>query len=211
MNLNPRAAALHSELPVRPSLSAEDLRRFEEEALPLTSALYGGALRMTRNAADAADLVQETFLRAFRSWHQFEAGTNLKAWLFRIMTNLYISNYRAKAREPQIISGNDARDFDLYQILLDQGPGVAPSAESIVLNRLGDDDIKQALANLPEDFRIPVLLADVDGFSYKEIADMLSIPIGTVMSRLHRGRKALQKALWQLARERGFVAEASAK
>jgi RNA polymerase sigma-70 factor, ECF subfamily len=211
MNLNPQAAALSPESSARPALSSEDLKRFEEEALPVAGSLYGGALRMTRNAADAADLVQETFLRAFRSWHQFEPGTNLKAWLFRIMTNLYISDYRTKARQPQIISGSDAGDFDLYQSLIDQGPGVAPSAETIVLSRLGDDDIKEALANLQEDFRIPVLLADIDGFSYKEIADMLSIPIGTVMSRLHRGRKALQKALWQLARDRGLVEEGSAR
>jgi RNA polymerase sigma-70 factor, ECF subfamily len=193
----------------RPGLSADDLKRFEEDALPLANPLYGGALRMTRNPADAADLVQETFLRAFRSWHQFEPGTNLKAWMFRILTNLYISNYRAKMREPQIVSGQDDSDFDLYQSLVERGAGTSASAESIVVDALGDEDIKQALLNLSEDFRIPVLLADIDGFSYKEIADMLNIPIGTVMSRLHRGRKALQKALWRLAHERGLVVEES--
>ena len=191
---------------VPPKLSAEDLQRFEDEALPLANVLYGGALRMTRNPADAADLVQETFLRAFRSWHQFKEGTNLKAWLYRILTNLYISSYRVKKREPQIVSTSDNGDFDLYQSLVDRAEPAA-SAESIVIDSLGDDEIKNALADLPEDFRMAVSLADIDGFSYKEIADMLDIPIGTVMSRLHRGRKALQKALWVVAERRGLVGQ----
>lgn len=198
----PRPAV--KEKPQAPQLSADDLRRFEEQALPLANTLYGGALRMTRNPADAADLVQETFLRAFRSWHQFKEGTNLKAWLYRILTNLYISSYRAKKREPQVVSSSDNGEFDLYQSLVDQNRASA-SAESIVIDSLGDEDIKKALADLPEDFRMAVSLADIDGFSYKEIADMLDIPIGTVMSRLHRGRKALQKALWGLAEKRGLV------
>lgn len=205
MNSPQRAAAV-DEKPQAPKLSAEDLRRFEEEALPLANALYGGALRMTRNPADAADLVQETFLRAFRAWGQFKEGTNLKAWLYRIMTNLYISSYRVKKREPQMVAANDSTDFDLYQTLVDRNH-VAESAESIVIDSLGDDDIKKALSDLPDDFRIAVSLADVDGFSYREIADMLDIPIGTVMSRLHRGRKALQKALWGLAERRGLVGQ----
>ena len=175
--------------------------------MPLANALYGGALRMTRNPSDAADLVQETYLRAFRSWNQFQQGTNLKAWLYRILTNLYISSYRAKKREPQIVStSNDTGDFDLYETLVDRNQ-VSASAESIVLDSLGDDDIKKALSDLPEDFRMAVSLADIDGFSYREIADMLDIPIGTVMSRLHRGRKALQKALWGLAEQRGLVGQ----
>ena len=203
------AAAGRPEDNGRAGLSSDDLRRFEEDALPLAGSLYGGALRLTRNPADAADLVQETFLRAFRSWRQFEPGTNLKAWMYRIMTNLYISNYRAKMREPQIVSGTDSSDFDLYQTLVEQGAGEAASAESIVVDNLGDEDIKQALMNLSDDFRIPVMLADIDGFSYREIADMLNIPIGTVMSRLHRGRKALQKSLWGLAQERGLVEKGS--
>lgn len=189
-----------------PKLSAGDLQRFEDEALPLANVLYGGALRMTRNPADAADLVQETFLRAFRSWHQFKEGTNLKAWLYRILTNLYISSYRVKKREPQMVSASDNGDFDLYQSLIDRAEPAA-SAESIVIDSLGDDEIKNALADLPEDFRMAVSLADIDGFSYKEIADMLDIPIGTVMSRLHRGRKALQKALWVVAERRGLVGQ----
>ena len=186
-------------------LSEEDLKRFEEEALPLANALYGGALRMTRNPPDAADLVQETYLRAFRSWKQFQPGTNLKAWMYRILTNLYITSYRVKKREPQVVSTAEAVDFDLYQNVLDTGPRVADSAENIVLDSLGDEDVQKALADLPDDFRMVVSLADIDGFSYKEMADILDIPIGTVMSRLHRGRKLLQKSLWGLAQERGLV------
>lgn len=188
-----------------PGLSAEDLERFEQEALPLANTLYGGALRMTRNPSDAADLVQETFLRAFRAWRQFEPGTNLKAWMFRILTNLYISSYRSKQRGPQMVPAADSADFDLYQTLMNRVPRSSRSAESIVLESLGDADIQQALADLSDDFRIAVSLADIDGFAYKEIADMLDIPIGTVMSRLHRGRKALQKSLWGLAQQRGLV------
>jgi len=189
----------------RNGLSPDDLKRFEEEALPLANTLYGGALRLTRNPADAADLVQETYLRAFRSWKQFQAGTNLKAWMYRILTNLYITTYRARKRQPQMVSATDSDDFDLYQNLVEHGAGAAQSAENIVLDSLGDEDIKKALADLPDDFRMVVSLADVDGFSYKEMADILGIPIGTVMSRLHRGRKALQKSLWGLAEERGLV------
>lgn len=186
-------------------LSAEDLERFEQEALPLADTLYGGALRMTRNPADAADLVQETFLRAFRSWRQFEPGTNLKAWMYRILTNLYISSYRSKKKQPQMVQAADSADFDLYQTLMTYRPRSARSAESIVLESLGDEDIQQKLSELSDDFRIAVVLADIEGFSYKEIAEMLDVPIGTVMSRLHRGRKALQKSLWGLAEQRGLI------
>ncbi|HEU5003303.1 MAG TPA: sigma-70 family RNA polymerase sigma factor [Actinomycetota bacterium] len=181
------------------------VHRFEDEALAFADALYGTALRMTRNAADAEDLVQETFLRAFRAWDRFEPGTNLKAWLFKIMTNLFISSYRARRREPVTISTDDTEEFDLYRNLVDADGQVGRSAESIVIDRLVDDDVKGALSNLSENFRIPVLLADVEGFSYREIADMMGVPIGTVMSRLHRGRKALQKALWDKAVETGLV------
>jgi RNA polymerase sigma-70 factor, ECF subfamily len=190
----------------QPVLSEGELQRFEDEALQHAQSLYGAALRMTRSPADAEDLVQETYLRAFRAWHQFEPGTNLKAWLFRILTNLYITSYRRRQREPSMISTADAEDFDLYASLANHQDTATRSAESIVLERLVDDDIKQALSDLPEQFRMAVLLADVEGFSYREIADMLDIPIGTVMSRLHRGRKALQKALMGLAAERGLLA-----
>lgn len=188
----------------RPKLSEEDLRRFEADALDLMSPLYGAALRYTRNPSDAEDLVQETYLRAFRAWDQFEPGTNLKAWLFRILTNLFISSYRKKQREPVIVSADEQEEFDLYSRLADRR-ALDGSAESIVLDQMVDEDVKKALADLPENFRIAVLLADVEGFSYKEIAEILDIPIGTVMSRLFRGRKALQKALWNLAIERGLV------
>jgi RNA polymerase sigma-70 factor (ECF subfamily) len=181
------------------------VHRFEDEALVYADALYGSALRMTRNPADAEDLVQETYLRAFRAWDRFEPGTNLKAWLFKIMTNLFISGYRQRRREPVTVSTDDTEEFDLYRNLLAHDAEVGKSAESIVLEGLVDDDVKQALSDLAENFRIPVLLADVEGFSYREIADMLGIPIGTVMSRLHRGRKALQKALWEKAVESGLV------
>jgi RNA polymerase sigma-70 factor (ECF subfamily) len=191
----------------RETLSAADLERFEEEAIPLTASLYGAALRMTRNPSDADDLVQESYLRAFRSWHQFEPGTNLKAWLFRILTNLYISEYRKKQREPVMVPAEDSSDFDLYQALGGGTDGAARSAESEALESLLDEDVKQALSDLPENFRLAVLLADVEGFSYKEIAEIMNVPIGTVMSRLHRGRKLLQKALMKLARERGLVKE----
>jgi RNA polymerase sigma-70 factor (ECF subfamily) len=190
-----------------PSTATPELHRFEDEALVYADALYGTALRMTRNPSDAEDLVQETFLRAFRSWDRFEPGTNLKAWLFKIMTNLFISGYRQRRREPVTVSTDDTEEFDLYRNLVDHDAVLGRSAESIVLDRLVDDDVKNALSNLPENFRIPVLLADVEGFSYREIADMLSIPIGTVMSRLHRGRKALQRALWEKAVETGLVGD----
>lgn len=178
---------------------------FEEEALPLAPSLYGAALRMTRNPSDAEDLVQETYLRAYRSWHQFTPGTNLKAWLFRILTNLFISIYRQRQREPVMVPADGDDSFDLYSALAGVDSGASPAAETEVLDSLVDDEIKQALADLPEEYRMTVLLVDVEGFSYKETAEMLGIPIGTVMSRLHRGRKALQKALMKMATERGLV------
>jgi RNA polymerase sigma-70 factor, ECF subfamily len=178
--------------------------RFERDVLPLLPSLYGAALRMTRNPADAEDLVQETYLRAFRGFSGFQEGTNLKAWLYRILTNSFINTYRKKQREPQTVEGPD--DIDEWY-LFDRlgGRNVEGSAEEEVLDRIPDADVKVALDSLPENFRLPVLLADVEGFSYKEIADIMGSPIGTVMSRLHRGRKALEKALWETARERGLV------
>lgn len=187
------------------SPAAPEVHRFEDEALQYADALYGTALRMTRNPSDAEDLVQETYLRAYRAWERFEPGTNLRAWLFKIMTNLFISSYRQRRREPTTVSTDDTPEFDLYHNLLAHDPEAGRSAESIVLEGLVDEQVKTALADLAENFRIPVLLADVQGFSYREIADMLSIPIGTVMSRLHRGRKALQRALWDKAVEDGLV------
>jgi RNA polymerase sigma-70 factor (ECF subfamily) len=177
--------------------------RFEAEALPLLPGMYSTAFRLTRNASDAEDLIQETFLRAFRGFHQFQEGTNLKAWLYRIMMNTFINIYRKKQREPQTVSDEDIADWYLYSKMAESG--VEPSAETEVIESLPDEDVQEALSSLPEQFRVAVLLADVEGFSYKEIAEITGVPIGTVMSRLHRGRKALEKRLWDVMRERGLV------
>jgi RNA polymerase sigma-70 factor (ECF subfamily) len=179
--------------------------RFEREALPLLPNLYSAALRMTRNPADAEDLVQETYLRAFRGFGGFEEGTNLRAWMYRILTNTFINAYRKRQREPVTVTDEDVEDWYLYDKLGEAG--VEASAESAVLERLPDEDVQRALEALPDGFRLAVLLADVEGFSYKEIAEIMGIPIGTVMSRLHRGRKALEKALWETVRERGLVTD----
>jgi RNA polymerase sigma-70 factor (ECF subfamily) len=190
-------------------LSAEDKRRFQEEALPYLDSLYAGALRMTRNPADAEDLVQETMLRAYRSFDRFEPGTNLKAWLFRILTNAYINVYRKRQREPQKVSQDEIEDFDLYQELKNHDPQLSATPETIVLDNLVDSDIMDAIDDLPEQFRLAVVLSDIEGFSYAEMAQIMDVPMGTVMSRLHRGRRALQKRLWDIARERGIVRGAS--
>jgi RNA polymerase sigma-70 factor (ECF subfamily) len=189
----------------RARLNDVDHERFQREALPLLDSLYGAALRMTRNPADAEDLVQETMLRAYRAFDSFEPGTNLKAWLFRILTNAYINVYRKKQREPKKVSQEQIEDFDLYQELKDHAPQFSETPESIVLDSLVDSDILDAIDDLPEQFRLAVVLSDVEGFSYAEMAEIMDVPLGTVMSRLHRGRKALQKRLWELARERGIV------
>jgi RNA polymerase sigma-70 factor, ECF subfamily len=186
-------------------LTEADKERFREEALPLLDSLYGAALRMTRNQADAEDLVQEAMLRAYRAFHTFEPGTNLKAWLFRILTNAYINTYRKRQREPQKVSSDEVEEFDLYQELKDHDPQFQETPESIVLDSLVDSDILQAIEDLPEQFRLAVMLSDVEGFTYAEMAEIMDVPMGTVMSRLHRGRKALQKRLWDVARERGIV------
>ena len=186
-------------------LTADERARFQTDALPLLDSLYGGALRMTRNPADAEDLVQETMLRAYRSFDRFEAGTNLKAWLYRIMTNAYINTYRKRQREPKKVSQDDVEEFDLYQELKDHDPAWDATPENLVLNSLVDSDILDAIDDLPEQFRLAVVLSDVEGFSYAEMAEIMDVPLGTVMSRLHRGRKALQKRLWEIARDRGIV------
>src|SRR4051795_7047738 len=184
-----------------------DRARFADLAMEHMDSLYAGALRMTRNPADAEDLVQETYLKAFRGFGGFEEGTNLKAWLYRILTNTYINSYRAKKRRPDESDIEEVEDLYLYRRLGGlEAAAAGRSAEDELLDIYTDDEVKQAIEELPDVFRMAVLLADVEGFSYKEIADILDIPIGTVMSRLHRGRKSLQKKLWEFAVERGLVA-----
>jgi RNA polymerase sigma-70 factor (ECF subfamily) len=185
-----------------------DQSTFADQAMEFAPQLYSAALRMTRNQADAEDLVQEAYLRAYRSFHTFKEGTNLRAWLFRILTNAYINKYRAKQRRPQETDLADVEDLYLYRRLGSMETAAASmSAEEQFLDLFTDDEVKTALEELPENFRIPVLLADVEGFAYKEIAEMLEIPIGTVMSRLHRGRKAMQRALYDYAEAKGLTSD----
>lgn len=187
-----------------------DPATFADQAMPYMASLYSAALRMTRNPSDAEDLVQETFLRAFRGFGGFQQGTNLKAWLYRILTNTYINTYRAKRRRPEEADLGDVEDFYLYRHLGGlEAARAGRSAEDELLDLVSEAEVKDAVESLPDNFRMPVLLADVEGFSYKEIAAILDIPIGTVMSRLHRGRKALQKSLYAFASARGLIAKES--
>ncbi len=169
--------------------------------------LYSAALRMTRNPADAEDVVQETFLKAYRAYHSYTEGTNLKAWLYRILTNTYINSYRKQQRRPSEVELGELQDLYLYK-RLGEASGASQSAEADMLDAFVDTDITDALDALPETFRLPVVYADVEGLSYKEIAEALDIPIGTVMSRLHRGRKALQQKLWEIAEQHGITGRA---
>jgi RNA polymerase sigma-70 factor (ECF subfamily) len=182
--------------------------QFTTDAMQYAPQLFSTALRMTRSRSDAEDLVQETYIKGWRSFHTFQEGTNLRAWLFRIMTNTYINKYNAKKRKGTEVELDDVEELFLYKRLgsIDQSQ-LSSSAEDQMLELFTDDEVKNALEELPEDFRVPVLLSDVDGFSYKEISEMLEIPIGTVMSRLHRGRKAMQKMLYEYARDRGLIVE----
>lgn len=181
--------------------------RFERDALQYLDQLYSAALRMTRNPADAEDLVQETFAKAFAAFHQYRPGTNLKAWLYRILTNTFINSYRKKQREPQQSQAEDVEDWQIARAASHTSRGLR-SAEVEALDRLPDSDVKRALAELPEDRRMVVYYADVEGFPYKEIAEIMGTPIGTVMSRLHRGRRQLRELLADYAVQRGLVSQA---
>lgn len=183
-----------------------DQATFAEQATPFLDQLYAAALRMTRNPADAEDLLQETFIRAYRGFPSFTDGTNLRAWLYRILTNTFINSYRAKQRRPEQTDLDDVEDLYLYRRLGGlEAATLGRSAEDELMDMFTDSDVKDAIEALPEQFRMAVLLADVEGFSYKEIAEIMDIPIGTVMSRLHRGRKALQRSLHDFAVERGLA------
>ena len=183
-----------------------DNTEFTTEAMQYAQSLYSTALRMTRNQSDAEDLVQETYLKAFRSFGSFEAGTNLKAWLFRILTNTFINTYRAKQRRPQESDLGSVEDLFLYKRLPSLA-GLSESAEEQLLDLFPAAEVREAIENLPETFLLPMLLNDVEGFSYKEVAKILDIPIGTVMSRLHRGRKTMQEALYDYASQRHLITE----
>ncbi|CAN5249091.1 RNA polymerase sigma factor SigR [soil metagenome] len=203
-----------SEGPVRQELNDEQRRAiFESDAMPYVDQLFGAAMRYTRNRADAEDLVQDAMAKAYQSFHQFRPGTNLRAWLYRVLTTTYINNYRKAQRRPQEVSADgvrdgldDAGDFSLFDRL--EG-GSSPSAEFEVMQQLPADAVKAALDDLPEQFRTAVYLADVEGFSYADIAEIMETPMGTVMSRLHRGRSALQKALYDHAVRHGIISRST--
>ncbi|MDO4916641.1 MAG: sigma-70 family RNA polymerase sigma factor [Rothia sp. (in: high G+C Gram-positive bacteria)] len=193
-----------AELDIQSESDADRKIRFEQEAMQYVDQLYGAALRMARNPADAEDLVQEAYMKAFSSFHQYRPGTNLKAWLYRILTNTYINLYRKRQREPYQAHTDTVEDWQLAQASSHDSVGLV-SAEAEALTHLPDDDVKKALQSIPEDFRMAVYYSDVEGFSYKEISDIMNTPLGTVMSRLHRGRKMLRDLLADYAEEQGIA------
>ncbi|EWT06466.1 RNA polymerase sigma factor RpoE [Intrasporangium chromatireducens Q5-1] len=202
-----RAAQARADATVDVAKETDEERRarFEREAMPLLDQLYSAALRTTRNASDAEDLVQETYAKAYGAFHQYRPGTNLKAWMYRILTNTYINSYRKKQRQPLESDAAEVEDYQLHRAESHTSSGLR-SAEAEALDHLPDSDVKRALEQIPEDFRLAVYFADVEGYSYKEIAEIMDTPIGTVMSRLHRGRRQLRELLSEYAAERGFVA-----
>ena len=210
MATTPASDSVRQDGPVRQELTDEERREtFVRDAMPYVDQLFGAAMRYTRNRADAEDLVQEAMAKAYSSFHQFRPGTNLRAWLYRVLSTTYINSYRKKQRRPQEVSADgvrdnleDAGDFSLFDRL--EG-GASPSAEFEVMQQLPQQAVKDALDSLPEQFRTAVYLADVEGFSYAEIAEIMDTPIGTVMSRLHRGRNALQRALYDHAIRYGLI------
>lgn len=189
---------------------AQRRARFEHEAMQYVDQLYSAAMRMTRNPQDAEDLVQEAYTKAYSAFHQYKPGTNLKAWLYRILTNTYINIYRKRQRQPQQANTDTVEDWQMAQAAEHTSSGLR-SAEAEALDHLPDSDVKNALQQIPEEFRLAVYFSDVEGFAYKEIAEILNIPIGTVMSRLHRGRKLLRELLTDYARERGFKKQEAKK